>query len=124
MRLTRSSAAPPDRPRSTSVYNPSWAFRPRARGAPSAVLCTTTMRPARLPARFAAVDSANRAGKRAGRIVVVQSTAEGAPRARGLNAQDGLYTLVERGLSGGAALERVSLIGAISRALTADDQWN
>src|SRR5437867_7076351 len=72
----------------------------------------------------AAVDSANRAGKRAGRIVVVQSTAEGAPRARGLNAQDGLYTLVERGLSGGAALERVSLIGAISRALTADDQWN
>ena len=72
----------------------------------------------------AAVDSANRAGKQAGRIVVVQSTAEGAPRARALNAQDGLYTLVERGLSGGAPLERVGLIGAISRALAADDQWN
>src|SRR2546422_761348 len=71
----------------------------------------------------ATVDSANRAGKQAGRIVVVQS-AEGAPRARALNAQDGLYTLVERGLSGGAPLERISLIGAISRALAADDQWN
>ena len=71
----------------------------------------------------ATVDSANRAGKQAGRIVVVQS-AEGAPRARALNAQDGLYTLVERGLSGGAPLERIGLIGAISRALAADDQWN
>jgi tagaturonate reductase len=65
----------------------------------------------------AAVDSANRAGARAGRIVVVPSTAEGASRGRALNAQDGLYTLVERGLSGGTQLERVGMIGAISRAL-------
>jgi len=65
----------------------------------------------------AAVDSANRAGAQAGRIVVVPSTAEGAARARALNAQDGLYTLVERGLSGGAPLERVGLVGAISRAV-------
>ena len=72
----------------------------------------------------AAVDSANRTDARAGRIVVVQSTAEGASRARALNAQDGLFTLVERGLSGGAQLERVGLIGAISRALIADSQWN
>ncbi len=72
----------------------------------------------------AAVDSANRAGAHAGRIVVVQSTAEGAPRARALNDQDGLFTLVERGLSGGAPFERVGLIGAISRALAADSQWN
>ncbi len=72
----------------------------------------------------AAVDTANRAGARAGRIVVVQSTAEGAPRARAINSQDGLFTLVERGLSGGAPLERVGLIGAISRALTADGHWS
>jgi tagaturonate reductase len=72
----------------------------------------------------AAVDSANRARAHAGRIIVVQSTAEGAGRARALNAQDGLFTLIERGLSGGAPLERVSKIGAISRALAADDQWN
>jgi len=72
----------------------------------------------------AAVDSANRTGARAGRIVVVQSSAEGVPRTRALNAQDGLFTLIERGLSGGAPVERVGLIGAISRALAADDQWN
>ena len=74
----------------------------------------------------AAVDSANRigAGTRPGRIVVVQSTGEGAPRAHALNAQDGLFTLVERGLSGGEPLERAGLIGAISRALTADTQWD
>ena len=72
----------------------------------------------------AAVDTANRAGAHAGRSVVVQSTAEGAPRARALNSQDGLFTLVERGLSGGAPLERVALIGAISRALAADSQWS
>jgi len=64
----------------------------------------------------AAVDSANRAGARAGRIVVVPSTAEGAARARALNAQDGLFTLIERGVSGGAPLERATLIGAISHA--------
>ena len=72
----------------------------------------------------AAVDTANRAGTHAGRIAVVQSTAEGAARSSALNAQDGLFTLVERGLSGGAPLERVGLIGAISRALAADSQWN
>jgi tagaturonate reductase len=68
----------------------------------------------------AAIDSANRAGARAGRIVVVHSTADGAARARALNAQDGLFTLVERGLSAGAPVERVGLLGAISRAHTAD----
>jgi len=72
----------------------------------------------------AAVDTANRAGTHAGRIAVVQSTAEGAARSSALNAQDGLFTLVERGLSGGAPLERVGLIGALSRALAADSQWN
>src|SRR5882762_7673298 len=72
----------------------------------------------------AAVDTANRAGASAGRIAVVQSTAEGASRARALNAQDGLFTLVERGLSGGAPLERIGVIGAISRALAADSQWD
>ena|GEM_PF-1390009 len=72
----------------------------------------------------AAVDSANRAGKPAGRIVVVQSTAEGASRTRALHSQDGVFTLVERGLSGGAPFERISKVGAISRALAADSQWD
>jgi len=70
----------------------------------------------------AAVDSANRTGARAGRIVVAQSTAEGKARAEALNAQDGLFTLVERGLSGGKPLEQASIIGAISRAVDSEDE--
>jgi tagaturonate reductase len=66
-----------------------------------------------------AVDSANRAGASAGRIVVVPSTPEGVSRGRAVNAQDGLFTLVERGLSGGAPMERVGLIGAIARSVDA-----
>ena len=72
----------------------------------------------------AAIDAANRAGKNAGRVVVVQSTTEGAHRADALNAQDGLFTLVERGLEGGAPVERANIIGAISRVLSADRQWD
>jgi tagaturonate reductase len=71
----------------------------------------------------AAVDSANRTGARAGRIAVAQSTAEGALRAQALNTQDGLFTLVERGLSGGKPLERVSIIGAIPQFVGATKQW-
>src|SRR5436309_11903048 len=71
----------------------------------------------------ACVDDANRAGAfgGGGRIVVVQSTPHG--RAAALNAQDGLFTLVERGLEHGAPVERTRLVGSISRALVADTQW-
>src|SRR5205809_7677267 len=64
------------------------------------------------------VDSANSAGTLSCRSVVIQSTPHG--QARALNAQDGLFTLVERGLEHGAPVERTRLIGAISRALLAD----
>jgi tagaturonate reductase len=70
----------------------------------------------------AAVDAANRSGRFAGRIVVVQSTADGF--ASVMNAQSGLFTLVERGLEAGAPVERVRLVGAISRALVADAEWD
>src|SRR2546430_6062303 len=69
----------------------------------------------------AAVDAANAAGAFGGRIVVVQSTPQG--HAAALNAQDGLFTLVERGLEHGAPVERTRLVGSISRALVADTQW-
>ncbi len=70
----------------------------------------------------ASVDAANRAGRSAGRIVVVQSTPHG--NARALNDQDGLFTLVERGLENGERVDRTRLIGAISRALLADTEWD
>lgn len=69
----------------------------------------------------ASVDAANRAGAFNGRIVVVQSTPQG--NARAINAQDGLFTLVERGLQNGAPVERTRLIGSIARALVADAEW-
>src|SRR5260370_3327404 len=62
----------------------------------------------------AAVDAANCAGAFHGSIVVVQSTPQG--NAHALNAQDGLFTLVERGRRDGTRIERSRLIGAISRA--------
>src|SRR2546421_1586772 len=69
----------------------------------------------------ASVDAANRTGAFNGRIVVVQSTPHG--NARAINAQDGLFTLVERGLRDGSPIERTHVIGAISRALVADTEW-
>lgn len=69
----------------------------------------------------AAVDAANRAGAFNGRIVVVQSTLQG--NARAINDQDGLFTLVERGLQDGAPVERTRLIGSVARALRADSEW-
>ncbi len=70
----------------------------------------------------ASVDAANRAGVFNGRIVVVQSTPHGSARA--MNEQDGLFTLVERGLHKGDPVERSRLIGSISRALVADTEWD
>src|SRR5437016_2823668 len=69
----------------------------------------------------ASVDAANRAGAFNGRIVVVQSTPHGCAPA--LNAQNGLFTIVERGLENGTPVERTRLVGSISRALVADAQW-
>jgi tagaturonate reductase len=69
----------------------------------------------------ACVDASLRARAFNGRIVVVQSTPQGA--AASINAQDGLFTLVERGLQDGAPVERTRLIGSIARALVAQAEW-
>ena len=69
----------------------------------------------------AAVDDANRRGAFNGRLVLVQSTDGG--NAAAVNAQDGLFTLVEQGLDGGRAVRRTRLVGSISRALRADRDW-
>jgi len=69
----------------------------------------------------ASVDAADSAGAFSGRIAVIQSTPRG--QARAMNAQDGLFTLVERGLEHGAPVDRTRLVGAISRALLADAEW-
>ena len=67
----------------------------------------------------AAIDAAH-----AGPVVVVQSTREGAARTKALNANGGRFTLIERGLSNGRPVDRTATIGVISRALSADTQWD
>src|SRR5207245_165863 len=73
------------------------------------------------PRVAAAVDAANRGGACTARTAVVQSTTHG--NARALHAQDGLFTLAERGLQDGTPAERTRLIGAVARALVADTEW-
>ena len=67
------------------------------------------------------IDRANRQGTFNGRVVVVQST--GSRRAEMMTAQDGLYTLWVRGLVNGQPDESFAVPSALSRALSAKEQW-
>ena len=64
----------------------------------------------------------NEAGQAIGRIVVVQSMSD--DRAGGLNANNGRYHVVVRGMENGQVVDRVESCGSISRALHAGSQWN
>jgi tagaturonate reductase len=68
------------------------------------------------------LDEANRAGRFNGRIVMVGSTGSG--RDRVLAEQDGLYTLSVQGIDGGEAVHQQRIIGVVSRALSAVDEWD
>src|SRR5262245_25534491 len=68
------------------------------------------------------VDRASRQGPDGGSIVAVSSTGSG--RDDVLNAQGGLFTLVERGLVDGGPLECRRVVGALSRAVSARDHWD
>lgn len=68
------------------------------------------------------VDEANRQGLFGGRIVAVGSTGSG--RDGRLNDQDGLYTLVARGIVQGEAREERRIVASLSRALSAVDDWD
>src|SRR3984957_16123894 len=67
------------------------------------------------------VDKANRQGLFNGRIVVVKSTDTG--DAGAFDRQDGLYTLCVRGIEDGHKIEENVICSAISRVLSARDQW-
>ncbi|HYV98924.1 MAG TPA: hypothetical protein VE967_15825 [Gemmatimonadaceae bacterium] len=68
-----------------------------------------------------AVDEANRRGQYRGAIGAIQST--GTDRVAALNEQDGLFTLVERGIEDGAPVDRARIIGAITRAYHFRENW-
>ncbi|HEU0076522.1 MAG TPA: tagaturonate reductase [Longimicrobiaceae bacterium] len=67
------------------------------------------------------LDAANRAGRFGGRVVMVGSTGSG--RDQAVNDQDGLYTLSEQGIADGAPRREHRVVGSVSRALSAPDEW-
>lgn len=67
------------------------------------------------------IDRANREGLFNGRIVVVKSTGNGGTDT--FNQQDGMYTLLERGVADGERVDRAIINTSISRVLSAADQW-
>lgn len=56
-----------------------------------------------------------------GRVVLVQPIAEGL--AEKINEQDGLYTLLLRGLQDGKAIEQQEIISSVSRCINPYTQW-
>lgn len=67
------------------------------------------------------VDRANRRGIFNGRILVVKSTRSGDTDA--FTRQDGVYTLCVRGLESGMVIDEPVICSAISRVLSASDEW-
>jgi tagaturonate reductase len=67
------------------------------------------------------IDKANRQGVFNGRIVVVKSTSNGGSDA--FDKQDGLYTLCVRGYENGVKVEEDIVCSAISRVLSASNEW-
>ncbi|WNC15937.1 tagaturonate reductase [Brevibacillus brevis] len=64
----------------------------------------------------------NQSGHFQGRAVAIQPTPRGKVVPK-LNRQDGLYTLVQRGVENGEPAERVELISAISRGINPYENW-
>lgn len=67
------------------------------------------------------IDKANRKGIFNGRVVVVKSTSQGDTSA--FEQQDNLYTLCVRGVSQGKKVEETRINAAISRVLSAQEDW-
>ena len=68
------------------------------------------------------IDKANKQGFFNGRIVVVKSTDQGGTDAYG--QQDGLYTILEKGIENGSVVERATINASISRVVSAKSQWD
>ncbi|MEM6289360.1 MAG: tagaturonate reductase [Bacteroidota bacterium] len=69
-----------------------------------------------------ALDQAARAGDWSGSAVVVSQTGSG--RGAAFNEQDGLFTLRVRGIEGGEPVDEARVVGAVARALSAQDDWD
>lgn len=69
------------------------------------------------------IDKANRAGVFGGRIVVVKSTSVGVG-GDAFADQDGLYTVVTRGVRQGKNVDDTTVVSAISRVISAQENWD
>jgi tagaturonate reductase len=67
------------------------------------------------------IDQANREGRFNGRVVVVKSTSQGGTDA--FSAQDSLYTVCIKGYEDGKWVEKKVINTAISRVVSAQDDW-
>lgn len=70
----------------------------------------------------AILDDANRRGAFGGCVVAVASTESG--RGDAINTQDGLYTLVTRGLGDSGPEAEARVVGSVSRVLAAATEWD
>lgn len=68
------------------------------------------------------VDVANGAGLLNGEVIVAQPLARGI--AEQLNAQDGLYTVLLRGVQGGVEVESKRIVSCVKKALNPYSQWD
>ena len=68
------------------------------------------------------IDKANQQGIFNGRVVLVKSTDSGGTDA--FEEQDGLYSLCVRGIDKGEKVEENRICSAISRVLSAKQQWD
>ncbi|MFI5139019.1 MAG: tagaturonate reductase [Sphingobacteriales bacterium] len=68
------------------------------------------------------IDKANRQGLFNGRVVIVKSTNSGNTEA--FDQQDGLYTLVSKGIENGQNIEENIICAAISHVLSAVSNWD
>ena len=68
------------------------------------------------------IDVANEQGVFDGRVVIVQPIRRG--RSEWLNEQDGLYTVITRGLTGGREVDERRIVTAVSRAIDPYEAWD
>lgn len=69
------------------------------------------------------IDKANRQGLFNGRVVIVKSTSQGGD-ANAFDQQDNLYTHCIKGFANGQLVEETVINSAVSRVLSAQDQWD
>jgi len=67
------------------------------------------------------IDKANKQGVFNGRVVVIKSTDTGSSSE--FDKQDGLYTIYSKGIDNGVEVEEATICSAISRVLSAANEW-